>query len=330
VFFYGVITTGIFCLPSCSSKHAKFENIRFFPQAKSAMIAGFRSCKGCHPIEGSAQVKMLIEVARYIEAHAQEKLTLSRLAKITTLSPTSLQKSFKKVFYISPKAYQYAIRLRQFKQALKQGDGITEAIYAAGFGSISRVYGEPSRNIGMAPKVYRSGVEGEEIHYACRNTAIGLMMMAATNTGVCFVQFGEAKNMLFAQLKNEFPNAHFTLSASLDTPELDSWMVALDSHISQAAPRPDLPLDMRGTTFQIKVWKFLLRIKEGDVLSYGEVAEKIGNDKAARAVGSACGKNNIAILIPCHRVLRSDGGLGGYRWGLDRKRALLDKERSRR
>jgi len=330
VFFYGVITTGIFCQPSCSSKLAKLENIRFFLKAESAMMAGFRPCKRCHPVEGSTQMKTVIEVARYIEANAQNKLTLSHLASITALSSTSLQKSFKRVFSISPKAYQDAVRLRQFKRSLKQGDGITEAIYAAGFGSISRVYGEPSRNIGMAPKAYRAGGEGELIHYACRDTAMGLMMMAATRKGVCFVQFGDAQNTLLAQLNTEFPNAQLTVSASQDAPELDSWVVALDNHISQGAPRPDLPLDMRGTAFQIKVWQFLLSIKEGNALSYGEVAEQVDNVKAARAVGTACGKNKIAILIPCHRVLRSDGGLGGYRWGLDRKRTLLDKERNRR
>lgn len=326
-FFYGVITTGIFCLPSCSSKAAKAENIRFFSNSNSAISSGFRPCKRCHPIAGSSQITKLIELIHYIEAHAQEKITLSDLGEIIGLSPSRLQRVFKKVFSLSPKTYQDAVRMRHFKESLKAGGSVTDAIYSSGFGSISRVYGESSRNIGMAPKKYRAGGMGETINYAYRDTSIGLMMMAATDTGVCFVHFDDNKNALLSQLKQEFPNAEFTISASQNASDLDAWIEALELHINQGAPKPDLPLDIRGTVFQIKVWNFLLSIKEGNTLNYSEVAQRIDNPKAVRAVGSACGKNRIAILIPCHRVLRSDGGLGGYRWGLERKRALLDKER---
>lgn len=166
----------------------------------------------------------------------------------------------------------------------------------------------------------------EVIHYACRKTAIGFMLMAATKRGVCAVQFGDNEAQLLSQLKAEFPKAEFIVGAPQNAPELDLWIKALDQHISQSAARPDLPLDIKGSAFQLAVWQFLLSIKEGHVFSYAEVAKQIGKPKAARAVGSACGKNRIAVLIPCHRVLKSDGGLGGYRWGLDRKRALLDKE----
>lgn len=326
-FYYGVITTGVFCLPSCSVKPAKPENLRFFSSIEAAVLADFRPCKRCHPVAGNSRIAKLIEVARYIEQHADEKMTLSSLGKVAELSPSRLQRIFKETFGVSPKAYQDAIRMRHFKHSLKKGDGVTHAIYSSGFGSISRVYGEATRNIGMAPKVYRAGGAGEVINYACRDTALGFMMMAATDKGICSVQFGDNENTLLTQLREEFPNAELTVSASQNAPELDIWMEALDQHISQGAPRPDLPLDIRGTAFQIKVWQFLLSIKEGDILSYGEVAEQINKPKAVRAVASACGKNRIGVLIPCHRVLRSDGGLGGYRWGLERKRTLLDKEK---
>lgn len=328
-FYYGVITTGVFCQPSCRSRPAKPENIRFFATIEAAMVAGFRPCKRCHPGEDSPRVTRLVELARYIEAHADERLTLAGLAEQAGLSPSRLQRIFKQAFGVSPKAYQDAVRMRQFKHSLKQGQGVTEAIYGSGFGSISRVYGEAARNIGMTPKAYRAGGLGESISYACRESALGPMMMAATEKGVCFVQFGEDEQVLLAQLQSEFPNAALMSSAAQHSPDLDCWMESLDQHLSQGAPRPELPLDLRGTAFQIRVWQFLLSIKEGDVLSYSEVAKQIEQPTAVRAVASACGKNRIGVLIPCHRVLRSDGSLGGYRWGLDRKRALLDAERRR-
>ncbi len=329
-FYYGVITTGVFCLPSCSTKAANPENLRFFFKIESAIQAGFRPCKRCNTAEHDERNHKLINVARYIEHHAEDKMTLSQLGDIVGLSPSRLQRTFKEKFGVSPKHYQDAVRMRKFKRSLKEGEGVTDAIYSSGYGSISRVYGEASRNIGMAPKVYRAGGKGEIIHYACRETALGHMIMAATDKGVCSVQFGGDKRSLLTLLSDEFPKAQLMLSAAQDAPELDNWMLALDRHISQGAPRPDVPLDIRGTAFQIKVWQFLLSIEEGDVMSYGEIAKHIDNPKAVRAVGTACGKNPIGILIPCHRVLRSDGSLGGYRWGLERKKALLDMERARR
>jgi len=328
-FYYGVVTTGIFCQPSCPAKMANRENLRFFSDIESALQAGFRPCKRCHPTGQDERTDRLINVARYIEQQAEEKLTLDQLSSIAQLSPSRLQRVFKEVFGVSPKQYQDAVRMGRFKNSLKEGDGVTEAIYASGFGSISRVYGEASRNIGMTPKAYRAGGKGEVIHYAIRETALGHMMMAATEKGVCSVQFDDDKQVLLTHLRHEFPNAELIASAAQDAPELDSWMIALDEHISRGAPRPDVPLDIRGTAFQIKVWQCLLSIKEGDVMSYGEVADLIDKPKAVRAVGTACGKNPVGVLIPCHRVLRGDGALGGYRWGLERKRTLLDMERKK-
>ncbi|WP_369160070.1 bifunctional DNA-binding transcriptional regulator/O6-methylguanine-DNA methyltransferase Ada [Candidatus Thiodiazotropha sp. LNASS1] len=328
-FLYGVITTGVFCKPSCTSRRARAENIRFFTDAASAMNAGFRPCQRCRPTDSVNSMKWLCDIARFIEKHGDERLTLKGLANQVGLSPSHLQRRFKAAFGVSPKAYQDAVRVRHLKRSLKQGKGVTSAIYSAGFGSISRVYGAASHQFGMTPKAYQSGGTGETVYYACRDTAIGPMLMAATHRGVCFVEFGEDEGTLMGQLSEEFPCAKIAASPAEDAPELDLWIKALDAHISVGAPCPDLPLDLRGTAFQVKVWRFLLNIHAGEVMTYTEVAAKIDKPKAARSVGSACTANRIGVLIPCHRVLRGDGKLGGYRWGVDRKRALLDLERAR-
>lgn len=329
-FFYGVITTGVFCRPSCPSRSARAENLRFFPDAETALAAKFRSCKRCRPLDNAPGLGNVISVARYIENHADERLTLAHLAKRADLSPSRLQRAFKAALGVSPRAYQDAIRMKRFKTSLKVGDSVTDAIFSAGFGSVSRVYGEQARSIGMTPRAYRAGGEGETIAYASRNTALGIVMMAATDKGVCFVQFGDDRDQLAGQLRAEFPRAELVESeAQENNPELDTWIAALDAHISSDAPRPDLPLDLRGTAFQVLVWRFLLTVREGDVISYGELADAIDKPTAARAVASACAANRIGVLVPCHRVLRGDGGLGGYRWGEQRKRALLDAERTR-
>ncbi|WP_273208180.1 bifunctional transcriptional activator/DNA repair enzyme AdaA [Marinobacter subterrani] len=287
-----------------------------------------------HPlpsVSGSAETATpvadrMVALARFIDAHPDEPLRLADLAEVAGLSVSHLQRSFKETFGVSPKAYQDALRMRAFKQALRSGQAVTDAIYDAGFGSVSRVYGKPERQLGMPPSRYGKGGDGEVIAYACRQTALGLLMMAATNQGVCFAEFGDHDTALQDRLKKEFPKARLSPSDARESPELDAWMVALDKHLSQNKPRPDVPLDIRGTAFQTRVWKLLLSVREGEVVSYTELARRLGEPKAVRAVASACGRNRIAVLIPCHRVLRSDGSLGGYRWGLERKARLLEKE----
>lgn len=270
----------------------------------------------------------MVALARYIESRADQPMTLAELGALVGLSPSRVQKAFKARFGVSPKVFQDALRLTSFKRSLRQGQSVTDAIYEAGFGSVSRVYGNPARQIGMSPSCYGQGGEGETIAFSCRQTALGLLMMAATDRGVCFAEFGESEESLRTRLHREFPRARLTPSPASGSPELDAWMLALDEHLRQNQPRPDIPLDLRGTAFQTRVWKLLLSVREGEVVSYTELAKRLGEPKAVRAVASACGRNRIAVLVPCHRVLRSDGSLGGYRWGLDRKQALLDKERS--
>ncbi|RQW63371.1 bifunctional transcriptional activator/DNA repair enzyme AdaA [Vibrio viridaestus] len=272
----------------------------------------------------------LVRLARYIEEHADEKITLAELAQQVGLSASRLQRVFKNHFGLSPKAYQDAVRMDLLKKSLKESNSVTDAIFEAGFGSVSRIYGEESRSLGMPLKSYKVGGEGEVIHYVIKPCSLGLMLIAATDIGVCCLQFGDSESELVALLDQEFPNAELILSlAQSDSPLLTQWIDAIEHHLKGIGPRPDIPLDIRGTVFQKTVWAFLLSIKEGDVVTYADVAEKIGKPNATRAVGTACGKNRIGVLVPCHRVLRSDGGLGGYRWGLERKQCLLEKERKK-
>jgi AraC family transcriptional regulator of adaptative response/methylated-DNA-[protein]-cysteine methyltransferase len=330
VFYYGVVTTGIYCRPSCAARLPRPENVRFFDSHEAAAAAGFRPCKRCRPDGVDKDVDMLVATARFIDAHADEKLTLASLSRQAGLSPSRLQKRFKSAFGISPKQYQDAARMGRLRDALKHGDKVTGAIFSAGYGSISRVYGEAARDLGMTPSAYRAGGEGELIHYACRETALGPLMMAATCRGVCFAQFGDDEPALLEQLRTEFPRATLESSPATKGPDLDAWVGALDAYLDRNAPRPDLPLDLKGTAYQLKVWSCLLRIDEGDVVSYAELAKAAGRPRAVRAAAGACAANRVGVLVPCHRVLRGDGKIGGYRWGVDRKRTLLDLERHNR
>ena len=326
-FFYAVTTTGIYCRPTCSARAAKPENLRFYSDQQAARQAGYRACKRCKPDDSAGDVDNMLDLARFLESNADEKLTLAQLANQTGLSPTHLQKRFKSVFGVSPKAYQDEARLRKFKGTLKEGKSVIDAIYGAGYGSSSRVYEKAVHSVGMTPATYRSGGKGEMIMHVCRAISIGHLMIAATEKGVCFAMLGDSEAALLDKLFSEFPHADVTASPESDSEPLNHWFMLLDEHLSKDAPRPDIPLDIRGTAFQIKVWQFLLSIRAGNVLTYSEVANGIGNPKAVRAAASACARNRIAVLIPCHRVIRGDGGLGGYRWGVDRKRALLEKEK---
>ena len=279
---------------------------------------------------GDQTLNKFIELARYIATHADRPLTLETLAQRVHLSPSRFQRVFKSIFGVSPKKFQQAARSDRFKARLRAGADITEAIYEAGYGSSSRVYGQPMHGIGMTPKNYRAGGKGETLSWACRDTVLGPILMAATDRGVCFAQFGSDCAALQAQLRAEYPQAELQAYHGESSAPLDRWIDALNAYIQNKQPRPDIPLDLRGTAFQIKVWEFLLSLKDGDVISYAELAEGIEKPRAVRAAASACGANPIAVLVPCHRILRGDGGLGGYRWGLERKRSLLDAERARK
>lgn len=272
-------------------------------------------------------VARMHQLAVYIEAHADEPLPLARLAREANLSAHHLQRTFTAVLGVSPRQYQAARRLAQFKVRLREGDPVLTATYGAGYGSTSRVYEQVTGGLGMTPSAYRAGGAGESIVYAVRTTEFGTLLMAATERGVCQVEFGDDGDVLVARLHDHFPRATIEPAGESAREPLDAWMDALAAHVDRDAPCPSLPLDVRGTAFQIKVWRFLLGVPPGRVVSYGEVAAGIGHPDAVRAVGTACGANRIAVLIPCHRALRADGSLGGYRWGLERKQVLLTRER---
>ena len=321
VFYYGVITTGVYCKPSCPSRPALPENMRFYKTTDEAEKASLRPCKKCNPLD----VNPLAKIASYIEDHAEEKITLETLVEISNLSRHHIKRKFKKAYGVSPKEYQNGLRLKSFKAALKEGDDISDAIYEAGYGSSSRIYEQIDGRIGMTPVAYRAGGKGEEISYAIRECALGLIIMAATDRGVCLVHFGDREDELKARLREEYP--HAVLNETEPSSALSQWVDELNEHIFHGAGKPDIPLHLNGTAFQIRVWRFLMSIKEGEVLSYKEQATRMGKPNAVRAVASANARNNIGVFIPCHRILRGDGSLGGFRWGLDRKRALIEAER---
>jgi AraC family transcriptional regulator of adaptative response/methylated-DNA-[protein]-cysteine methyltransferase len=268
-------------------------------------------------------------LAAYIERNATQPLPLAHLAAQAHLSPAHLQRTFKAHLGVSPKAFHDAARFALLKRGLRDGKKVIDAITDAGFESTSRVYGSTTRSLGMTPSTYRDGGAGETITHAFRDTAFGPLLLAATDRGVCFAQFGADEAALVAQLQSEFPRAVLGGFPGREAPELEAWIESLEAHLAGTAARPSIPLDLRGTTFQIRVWKFLLGVPEGAVMSYGEVARGIGSPRAIRATASACSANRVAVLVPCHRVLRADGKLGGYRWGIVRKRTLIARERAR-
>lgn len=268
----------------------------------------------------------VIALADYIEQYAEQSLDLDHLAAEAAVSPFHLQRTFSQLFGVSPKQFQNAIRVQRLKQALRGGDDVSQAIYDAGFGSVSRVYEQLDQNFGMTLTEYKTGALAIPIYFALRQTRLGLLLMAATERGVCFVHFGSSAAGLLQSLHQEFPKANLLPTPEHAQAELDLWIDALDQHLAGAGPRPDLPLHLTGTAFQLSVWRFLSTLKTSERVSYADVAKGIANPTAYRAVANACGANKVAVLIPCHRVLRGDGALGGYRWGVERKQQLLTLE----
>ncbi|MBL8265734.1 bifunctional DNA-binding transcriptional regulator/O6-methylguanine-DNA methyltransferase Ada [Steroidobacter sp.] len=329
-FFYGVMTTGVYCRPSCKSRLALRKNVRFFGTPEDAERAGLRPCKRCRPTSGATNVlnQVVHELARQIDAEPERKFSLEQLAKRAGYSPFHLQRSFKAIIGSSPKEYQTAARVRTLKKELRNEAPVADAIYQAGFGSGSRVYEKADGQLGMTPSEYRSGGKGLTLSYASGQTPLGLMMIGATDRGICFLQFGDSERALLAELKQQFASAAVQAMPDSSRGEFESWIAALNRHLRGLEPRLDLPMDVRGTAFQLIVWRYLQQVPYGEVRSYSEVAEAIGKPSAARAVARACATNSVALLIPCHRVVRGTGELGGYRWGMQRKRVLLDTERA--
>lgn len=312
-FVYAVRTTGIYCRPTCAAKLARRENVRYFDTHADAEAAGFRACKRCFPnaaSPGKQRTDAIAAACRFIEA-AEEPPSLQALAERAGLSPFHFQRVFKKVTGVTPKQYATAKRAHRVQKGLQQSTTVTEAVYAAGYNSSSRFYGNNS--LGMTPTAYRRGAAGEVIHYATGQCSLGSILVARSERGVCAILLGDD------DLRARFPNATLV-------PDDGRALAEVIRHVDRPG-NPHLPLDIRGTAFQQRVWEALQQIPAGKTATYAQIAERIGKPTSVRAVASACAANPVAVVIPCHRVVRSDGELAGYRWGLERKRELLKRER---
>jgi AraC family transcriptional regulator, regulatory protein of adaptative response / methylated-DNA-[protein]-cysteine methyltransferase len=327
-FVFGVSSTGIFCRPSCPSKRARRENVRFFDHAVAAEKAGFRACLRCRPkaADANPQSALVRSICRFIEQHIEDRITLNLLAKEFRRSPFHLLRTFKAVLGVTPKAYIDACRLRQVKQNLQAGHDVTTALEAAGYGSSSRLYERTASQLGMTPEKYRRGAVAAVVRFTIAESPLGRMLIASTDKGVCAIQFADSDQELQQGLMREFPFA----VRRRDDAALAEWKTSLTRLIGGQDAHPSLPLDIRATAFQRRVWEALQRIPRGETRSYSAMARKIGMPKATRAVARACATNPVAVAIPCHRVVREDGELGGYRWGIERKEQLLAMEKEAR
>ena len=299
--------------------------MQFFTAPEAAERAGFRACLRCRPksFSGNQEADSVKAICRFIELHLDEPVTLGRLATEFHQSPFQLQRRFKAVLGITPREYADSCRLKSLKRNLQAGDSVTRAMYDAGYGSSSRLYERTASQLGMTPDKYRRGAIAAMICYTCADSPLGRMLIAATDRGICAIQFARTDGELLEGLRREFPFA----VRKADQGELRSWVEALLRHMRGKDLNSSLPLDIRATAFQRRVWTYLQSIPFGATKSYSEVAKAIGKPRACRAVARACATNPVAVAIPCHRVVREDGSMGGYRWGIARKKALLEMER---
>ena len=322
-FVYAVRTTGVYCRPTCRSRRPNRANVAFFDGPEGAERAGFRPCKRCEP----ATVVLDDGPARIVERacsllERSERLTLAELAAEVGLSPGHLHRVFKQVVGVTPKEFAMSVRLRRLRDGLAGGGTLTREILGAGFGSIGRAYDESAEGLGMTPGQYRKGGAGRSIRYATAETSLGRVLVAATDRGVCAIELGDSTEALVDRLVARFPKAEL----AGDDPEFADRVARVVALVDRPGVGLDLSLDVRGTAFQRRVWEALRTIPVGSTATYAEVARSIGRPSAVRAVARACASNELAVVIPCHRVIRGDGGLGGYRWGIERKQALLDGE----
>lgn len=323
-FVYGVTTTGIYCRSGCPSRLPSPGNVHFFDTWEAAEEEGFRACKRCSPRSPdapNAALPAVLRACRILES-AQRVPSLRELADAVGYSPYHFQRVFKELVGVSPKQYGLEQRLRRLREGVQERETITEAVYDAGYASLSRFYASGAPALGMSPSDYRKGGRGMVISYAVAACYLGRVLVAATSQGVCRVDLGSSDEALLGRLKESFPEADLQAGGPAFDAVVGKVLALLDT--------PDrgvsLPLDIQGTAFQRRVWAALQEVPPGETISYGELAARIGSPKAARAVAQACAANQVAVAIPCHRVVRSDGALGGYRWGLDRKRAILERE----
>jgi AraC family transcriptional regulator of adaptative response/methylated-DNA-[protein]-cysteine methyltransferase len=324
-FIYAVASTGIYCRPSCPARRPRRAQVQFFSSAASAERKGFRPCLRCRP-ETSArgpEAQIVARLCRAIELQTEEPPRLSALAAAAGMPASRVQRLFQRFTGVTPRGYADAIRLRRLKARLRKGESVTNSLYEAGYGSASRLYERSDAHLGMTPAIYRRGGEGMEISYAVVACPLGRLLVAGTRRGISAVYLGDSDATLESALRHEYPRAQIHRSSA----QVSRWVRTLTLHLSGHQPHTDLPLDVRATAFQRRVWETLQEIPPGETRTYSDLARAIGRPKAVRAVARACATNPVSIVIPCHRVVRKDGDLGSYRWGVARKQALLEKER---
>ena len=324
-FVYGVLTTGVYCRPNCTSRLPHRENVRFFETGKDAERAGFRPCKRCKPESTDwkqPQTRAVLKACRMI-AEADEPLSLKELAHAAGLSPFHFQRLFKKIVGVTPKQYAMEKRSNRVREHLREDSTVTNAMYHAGFGSSSRFYEKATATLGMKPSIYKNGAQDMRIRFAIAPCFLGWVLVAATAQGICAIDFGDSPETLEEGLHRRFPKAEI----HAPDPDFTAMVAKVLTFLEDPhRGRLDLPLEVQGTAFQRRVWQILQEIPPGDTVSYTDIASRIGKPNAARAVAQACAANPIAVAIPCHRVVRGNGQLGGYRWGIERKRVLLERE----
>jgi AraC family transcriptional regulator of adaptative response/methylated-DNA-[protein]-cysteine methyltransferase len=322
-FVYAVASTGIFCRPSCPSRRPTAANIRFFSDAAGALAAGYRACKRCAPLGEHREATTVARLCRYLSAHRDRVVTLADLAKVVHSSPFTVQRMFTRVLGISPREYQAQLRASQVRRGLSEaGASVTDAIYQAGYSSSSRFYEQAAENLGMSPTRFRERGLNETIRFATTPCGLGVLLVAATERGVCSVMLGDRPETLERLLRQQFRAAKIFP----DTTGLADHVTAVLAAMTEHPAAGNIPLDVRATAFQARVWQALRQIPCGETRSYAQLAEAIGQPTAVRAVARACATNPVAIAVPCHRVIGSDGSLTGYRWGVERKKRLLEME----
>jgi AraC family transcriptional regulator of adaptative response/methylated-DNA-[protein]-cysteine methyltransferase len=327
IFYYSVRTTGVYCRPSCAARLPRRENVRFHASPAEAERAGFRPCKRCRPNRAALAEEhaAAVEKACRLIEEAEEIPALDALAAAAGMSRFHFHRVFKEVTGLTPRAYAAASRGRRVREELRRRDTVTEAIYGAGFNSNGRFYAAAHELLGMTPTKFRSGGDGAAIRFAVGECSLGAILVAATEKGVCAIHLGDDPERLVRELQDRFPKAELVGGDR----EFERLVAEVVGFVEMPAKGLDLPLDLRGTAFQERVWRALREVPAGTTTTYTEVARRIGMPRAVRAVASACAANDLAVAIPCHRVVRTDGALSGYRWGVERKRALIDRESAR-
>jgi AraC family transcriptional regulator of adaptative response/methylated-DNA-[protein]-cysteine methyltransferase len=324
-FFYSVKTTGVYCRPGCASRQPRRENIAFYETIAAAEAAGFRACKRCRPNEGSPADRHIAAIGRACALiRARDELpSLAELADAAGISRFHFHRVFKQITGATPREWGKAHRLGRFADRLDAGEGVAEAAYGAGFGASSRAYEAAPNGLGMTPAARRRGGRGETIRYTVVSTWLGWAIVAATERGICMTALADSRAALESDLRRRFPSAELLPADAA----LSGWAERVVRYITRPGDALDLPLDIRGTAFQARVWRALQKIPPGKTATYSDIAAALGQPQSVRAVAQACASNKLAVVVPCHRVVRRDGDLAGYRWGVERKRALLDRER---